>query len=880
MQPTNLALLAPDTLFHGRYLVVRSIKTGGMGAVYEVEDQNTKRPRALKVMLPAALEKTDLRARFAQEARITGRVESDHIVQVSDAGIDAGSGMLFLVMDLLRGDELGELSARDGPLLPDAVVLYLQQVALALDKTHAAGIVHRDLKPENLFLTRRDDGSPCVKILDFGVAKLAVQNSLAGRTAVVGTPLYMAPEQIRGDGLVDLRADLYALGHIAYTLLTGGAYWSPEAKVSGSIFTFFQKILAGPPEAASVRAARQNATLPQAFDEWFARATALEASQRFERATIAVARLREALPAAGGRTRQRAAVQEGAASPPQKQGRPPGAIDPYHDTEPAVRAVPVQTLAPPTNQSEERAANNKPGPRVSTIGGLLVIHAAKHPLLVGRLFNLGFSTVYVQRDKDDSIAFSHAPATDAFAHFVRRAGRWFFESSGSHDLLNGKRVGGEALVKGGDQLSIRRIEFKFIDNGDELRHHEEQYKLTWYDGLTQTFNRRYLKQALVEAYRHAGEVGQDLSVVMLDMKLLQRAESTLGEEETDPLIKQLARIARSHVSNGGILARLNSNTFVLLLPGMRPTDVATLAKKLAQEAREGLGSFPQAVRVKVRVGAAHRLPSDKHGSDLLERASLALDGARVADATTGTEPAMGSTWGFFEELSGELACASAELRKQSERIRRNADLALAALGGSPDRDGVTDAPPGPVLPGTRARLREFKFLEGIWKDKATIQLKIGDLFDGPSDIIVLPCSTDGAITSFVRSRLARYNIPHPSPGMRLGNIEVLPLDGGEHIAQYVAYAASVDEFASTEEAIRRIGEHLGQETVRQETIRLVSAPLLGTGAGGLSSESVLRALSTGFRARAHGDAVLAIHVLDQGEFEHLSALGRQLTRAR
>src|SRR5262249_23049706 len=154
----------------------------------------------------------------AQEATITGEIESDHIVRVSDAGIEPESSMPFLVMDLLSGEELGSMVSRRGALPPAEVVLYLSQVALALDKTHAAAIVHRDLKPENLFVTTRDDGTPCVKILDFGVAKVAVASSLAKQTAVVGTPLYMAPEQIRGSRAVGPKADLYALGHVAYTL--------------------------------------------------------------------------------------------------------------------------------------------------------------------------------------------------------------------------------------------------------------------------------------------------------------------------------------------------------------------------------------------------------------------------------------------------------------------------------------------------------------------------------------------------------------------------------------------------------------------------------------------------------------------------------------
>ncbi|WP_437641134.1 protein kinase domain-containing protein [Sorangium sp. So ce854] len=296
MDPPSLAPLKPDTIFHGRYRVVRSIKAGGMGAVYEVVDEVTDRRRALKVMLPGAIQDPDMRARFAKEAKITGAIESDHIVPVSDAGIDADSGMPFLVMDLLQGEELATLSARRGPLPAGEVVLYLSQVARALDKMHAAAIVHRDLKPANLFLTRRDDGSPCVKVLDFGLAKVAAQSSMADRTALVGTPLYMAPEQIRGDGAIGPRADIHALAHVAFTLLVGSPYWLTEANVLPSIFALLQRMAAGLPEPPSARAARRRSVrLPAAFDAWFQQATATDPRDRFERATTAVTLLAEAL---------------------------------------------------------------------------------------------------------------------------------------------------------------------------------------------------------------------------------------------------------------------------------------------------------------------------------------------------------------------------------------------------------------------------------------------------------------------------------------------------------------------------------------------------------------------------------------------------------
>ena len=296
MQPPNFAVLHPDAIFHERYRILRCLKAGAMGAVYEVADETTNSRRALKVMLPGVVEDADLRARFALEAKITGAIESDHIVRVSDAGIDAPSGMPFLIMDLLRGEELGSLSKRRGPLPPGEVATYLFQVALALDRTHAAGIVHRDLKPDNLFVTTRDDGTPCVKILDFGIAKVVAQSTQARATRTMGTPLYMSPEQIRGEGDIGPRADLYALAHIAYALLVGEPYWAEEGRGFEAIFPLLAKVLAGPDEPPSARAARRRTVaLSPSFDAWFSRAAAVRSEERFDRATVAVAALSESL---------------------------------------------------------------------------------------------------------------------------------------------------------------------------------------------------------------------------------------------------------------------------------------------------------------------------------------------------------------------------------------------------------------------------------------------------------------------------------------------------------------------------------------------------------------------------------------------------------
>ncbi|KYF78090.1 hypothetical protein BE11_33915 [Sorangium cellulosum] len=344
-----------------------------MGAIYEVADDKTRSRRALKVMLPDLVEHPDLRSRFELEAQITGDIESDHLVRVSDAGIDEATGTPFLVMDLLRGEELGTLVRKQKALPPGEVVLYLQQVARALDKTHTAGIVHRDLKPENMFVTRRDDDSPCVKILDFGIAKVIEQSQKARTTQAVGTPLYMSPEQIRGDREIGPRADLYALGHIAYTLLVGEPYWAEEASLHEAIFPFLSTVLGGVVESPRDRALRRRGTLlPFAFDAWFRKSTAPRPQDRFDRATTAVAALATALAAApSNRSISSPDAFEATQSPASS-----GALD---DTVPLRDSVqrppePSSTVPLPTLVD---AAPRRPEP-TSTVP-LPTLHRAAHP---------------------------------------------------------------------------------------------------------------------------------------------------------------------------------------------------------------------------------------------------------------------------------------------------------------------------------------------------------------------------------------------------------------------------------------------------------------------------------------------------------------------
>ncbi|UQA54783.1 serine/threonine protein kinase [Polyangium aurulentum] len=227
----------PGMVVGERYRVVRQLGRGGMGSVFLVQHVHTDEQLALKILHSAVISDAVALERFRREARTPARINSDHVVRVTDADIATNLGGLpFLVMEYLRGEDLDKRVERVGPLQPAEVVLYLRQAARALDKAHALGIIHRDLKPENLFLTQREDGTPCIKILDFGIAKLTGEASremmrAAATTTgqIFGTPLYMSPEQAKGESnKISPQTDVWALGLIAHRLLTGRDIWTAE----------------------------------------------------------------------------------------------------------------------------------------------------------------------------------------------------------------------------------------------------------------------------------------------------------------------------------------------------------------------------------------------------------------------------------------------------------------------------------------------------------------------------------------------------------------------------------------------------------------------------------------------------------------------------
>ncbi|MBL8717718.1 MAG: serine/threonine protein kinase [Myxococcales bacterium] len=279
----------PGTVFAERYYVVRPIKAGGMGAVFEVQHVRTHKPHALKVMHPDVVARKGAREKFEQEAYINARIQSQHVVDVTDAGVDEPTGLPYIVMELLVGAELAAIVERERRVPAADLVPWLGQVARALDKAHAKGIIHRDLKPENIFVVRNEETGPTVKVLDFGIAKI-VQGTTREGTDETGTPLYMAPEQTSKGQEIGPATDIWALGIVAYECLVGTPYWR-----AGSIAEFYRELLFEPLPPATRRAKEDGVELPSEFDAWFAKCCAREPAERFAAASEAVAALGAAL---------------------------------------------------------------------------------------------------------------------------------------------------------------------------------------------------------------------------------------------------------------------------------------------------------------------------------------------------------------------------------------------------------------------------------------------------------------------------------------------------------------------------------------------------------------------------------------------------------
>ncbi len=275
----------------GRYRLESVLGAGGMGAVFEAVHLAVQRRAAVKLLLPEHSGDAVFVERFQREARAAARVGGRGTVEVFDFDTDPELGA-FLVMEFLEGETLGDRLQRVGRLPWEQVVRLGLVLLRTLSKVHAAGIVHRDLKPDNVFLAREEDGEERAVIVDFGIARIggtAETSRLTQTGAVVGTPLYMAPEQAQGGRSIDHRADLYSLGAILYEALSGGPPFDAETWPE-----LFLKIFSQPPDPLQQRVPG----LPQVVAATVEAALAKDPAERPPSAEAMASMLAEVLPPA------------------------------------------------------------------------------------------------------------------------------------------------------------------------------------------------------------------------------------------------------------------------------------------------------------------------------------------------------------------------------------------------------------------------------------------------------------------------------------------------------------------------------------------------------------------------------------------------------
>ena len=303
----------------GDFRLDARLREGGMGQVWIAEQLSLGRKRALKVMRGELLADAKLRERFALEARVGATIDSDHVVEVVATGIDDKLGIPWLAMELLEGGDLEAAIEERGGLPWAEVAQVATQLGHALAAAHAVGVVHRDLKPENVFLarSRRSGSGPFdVKVLDFGIAKLVEgMRATSAQSALIGTPLYMAPEQTETSGLLTPGIDVWAVGLVAYRALTGHCFWRSATGPSSSVTSMLRELLIDPIPLASERASALDlgSRLPAGFDAWFSRCVARDPGARFpeggEACDALAAILEGSAEEEGSRERSRAPVR-------------------------------------------------------------------------------------------------------------------------------------------------------------------------------------------------------------------------------------------------------------------------------------------------------------------------------------------------------------------------------------------------------------------------------------------------------------------------------------------------------------------------------------------------------------------------------------------
>ena len=270
--------VAPGEVLAGKYRVERLLGEGGHGVVVAAQHLTLGERVAIKVLRPQVAQDQETIARFVREARAAVRIKGEHVTRVLDVG-SLPSGMPYMVMEHLEGADLATVIETKGWLPVSLAVDYVLQTCEALAEAHGLGIVHRDIKPSNLFLTTRPDGSPCIKVLDFGISKAMPTHDGAGNEmnltqtqTVLGSPQYMAPEQMRSSKRVDGRTDIWAIGTTLHELLTGRPPFEAE-----SMPELFAMILQDP----APRLSERRPDMPPALEVVVARCLEKDPEKRY-----------------------------------------------------------------------------------------------------------------------------------------------------------------------------------------------------------------------------------------------------------------------------------------------------------------------------------------------------------------------------------------------------------------------------------------------------------------------------------------------------------------------------------------------------------------------------------------------------------------------
>lgn len=272
---------APGTVLADRFEVEDLIGHGSMGSVYAVKDRQGGGRLALKVVNLDALGDPRAARRFEREAAAGLRIQSEHVARTVAAGAIESANLVWLAMELVEGRELGAYVAERAPLDPELAREIVSQLLDAVSAAHEVGVVHRDLKPENVRIAERD-GSVELKVLDFGIAKALGPSTLSGTSPGLGTPLWTAPEQSKDGYAPAPNADVWALGLVAFYVLTGKIYWA-RANDRSSVMDLAIELMQSPIAPASLRAKELGAgdALPAGFDAWFSRAVHRDPAERF-----------------------------------------------------------------------------------------------------------------------------------------------------------------------------------------------------------------------------------------------------------------------------------------------------------------------------------------------------------------------------------------------------------------------------------------------------------------------------------------------------------------------------------------------------------------------------------------------------------------------